>query len=78
LNPDIDPLENDSGGAIDYYYYYIFIAKVNAALNALDLDLDEKYNSLVTVGGYHALVQLVKDCLEKATKKFRSVIDSPS
>jgi hypothetical protein len=47
-------------------------AKVNVALDALYGDLKEcknKCDSLITAGGCHALVQLVKDCLNKATKK---------
>jgi hypothetical protein len=45
-------------------------AKVNATLNALYLNLDKdkkKCESLVTVGGCHALVQLLEKCLDKAT-----------
>jgi hypothetical protein len=43
--------------------------KVDAALDALDLDLDEdkkKCESLVTAGGCFALVHLAKNCLDKA------------
>jgi hypothetical protein len=45
------------------------IAKVNAALEALNLDSMEdkrKCDSLVTAGGCFALVYLMKHCLEKA------------
>jgi hypothetical protein len=46
--------------------------KVNAALVALFLNLDEdmkKCEKIVTVGGCHALVHLMKSCIEKATEK---------
>jgi hypothetical protein len=44
---------------------------VNAALDALcvGMNLDGKSDKIVTVGGCHALVQLVKNCLEKAAEK---------
>jgi hypothetical protein len=48
-------------------------AKINAALDALDLDLEkdkEKCDILVTAGGCLALVQLLKKCLEKAINEF--------
>jgi hypothetical protein len=44
-------------------------AQVNAALDALYLNLGsdkKKCEKIVTVGGCHALVQLVKNCLEEA------------
>jgi hypothetical protein len=43
-------------------------SKVNAALDAFDADLYEdktKCNKIVTVGGCHALMQLVKNCIAK-------------
>jgi hypothetical protein len=46
-------------------------AKVNAALDALSLDLDkdeEKCNTIAAWGGCAALVRLLKDRLKKATK----------
>jgi hypothetical protein len=46
--------------------------KVNAALDAFDANLYEdenKCDKMVTVGGCHALVQLVKNCVAQATEK---------
>jgi hypothetical protein len=47
-------------------------AKVYAALDALDLALDDdkkKCENIHAVGGCFALVQLMQDCLKKATEK---------
>jgi hypothetical protein len=47
-------------------------AKVNAALDALSLDLDkdeEKCDTITALGGCAALARLLKDCLKKAIKK---------
>jgi hypothetical protein len=46
--------------------------KVKASLDALFLNLDgnkTKSDKIVTLGGCHALVQLMKNCLEKAIEK---------
>jgi hypothetical protein len=47
--------------------------KVNAALDALFLDLgmnEKKSNKIQTVGGCHALVHLMQNCLDKAIAEF--------
>jgi hypothetical protein len=44
------------------------VAKVNDALDTLILDLDEdkkKWENIQAVGGCHAIVQLVNNCLKK-------------
>jgi hypothetical protein len=63
----------ESIGALIQDLFHSDNARVNAALDGLDLDLDEdekKGESLFTAGCCFALVQLVKECLKKAMDKF--------
>jgi hypothetical protein len=63
----------ESIGALIRDIFHSDNAKVSAALYALDmnLDKDEKKCELINAaGGCFALVKLLEDCLEKATKKF--------
>jgi hypothetical protein len=59
-------------GALIQDLFHSDNAKVNTALDALNLDLltdKTKCETIVTLGGCHAVVQLVMNCLDKATNK---------
>jgi hypothetical protein len=71
VSPSVAKQEDsiESYGALIKDLYHSDNAKVNAALDALSLDLDEdfakKCDKIQVVGGYFVLVQLMKKCLDK-------------